>query len=108
MILIAVALFAALSYALSQQRDGTKGLSTEKVRLLASDVIDMGNGLADANARLRLRRIADTAISFENSTVIGYINPNCTDDSCKIFAFDGGGRDWENPVTERSCMGFYR
>lgn len=96
-ILFAVALFAALTYAISQQRNGPAALSSEKLRLLAGDVMDMGNSLADATSRLRLRRIPNTTISFENDSVAGYTNAACTEDACKVFAYDGGGKDWEKP-----------
>ena len=101
-LLFAVALFAALTYAISQQGSGTMGLSEEKIKLLATDVIDMGNGLSDAAARLRLHRIQDIEISFENSIVAGYNNGSCTSENCKIFSYDGGGKDWETPVPEIS------
>lgn len=99
-ILFAVALFAALTYAISQQRNGSASLSLEKLRLLAEDVMDMGNGMADATSRVRLRRIPDTAISFENDSVAGYTNAACTEEACKIFAYDGGGKDWEKPSSD--------
>ena len=99
-ILIVVALFAALSYVISQQRESGKSLSNERTRLLASDVVDMGNKLSDSVARLRLRQIPNTKISFENSVVSGYTNAACTTDTCKVFAFDGGGRDWETPTPD--------
>ena len=94
-ILIAIALFAALSYAISRSGQGTAGLSREKIRLLASDTIDIGNGLAEAVIKLRLRGIADTKISFENAIVSGYTNAACSSGTCKVFDFDGGGKDWE-------------
>jgi len=99
-ILIAVALFAALSYAISQQGGSGNALSQERTRLLASDVIDMGNKLSDTTARLRLKKISNTLLSFENGIVAGYTNPACTLDNCKIFAFDGGGMDWETPTND--------
>ncbi len=99
-ILIAVVLFAALSYTLSQQRDSGATLSSERIRLLASDVIDMGNKLSDSVARLRLRQVASTKVSFENTVIAGYANAACTSDTCKIFAFNGGGRDWETPTPD--------
>lgn len=97
MILMCIVLFAALSYALSQQRNEGTALSAEKLRLVSSDVIDMGNSLSEATARLRLRRIAEDRISFQNDRVAGYTNPVCTSDECKIFAYDGGGKEWETP-----------
>lgn len=102
MILIAVALFAALSFALSQQSDSGKALSSEKIRILASDVIDMGTQMSETIAHMRLNKITLQKISFENPVMTGYINASCSVDSCKVFAYDGGGRDWEQPVTEVS------
>ncbi|HAJ90149.1 MAG TPA: hypothetical protein DCM27_03920 [Rhodospirillaceae bacterium] len=100
MILIAVALFAALSYALSQQRDSGRALSSEKIKLLASDVIDMGQKMSETVAQMRLRNITLSKLSFENASVTGYTNPACTVDACKIFAYAGGGRDWETPAPD--------
>jgi len=99
-ILIAVALFAALSYAMTQNNGSAAGLSAEKIRLLSSDVMDMGNKLSDTIARLRLKGIKNTQLSFENSVVTGYTNATCVTDACKIFLYSGGGLDWEIPVTE--------
>jgi hypothetical protein len=99
-ILIAIALFVALSFALSQGGRGTQNLSTEKIRLLAGDVIDMGNGLSDATGLLRLRKIQDTSISFENSFVAGYTNAACSVGTCKVFDYNGGGIGWETPAND--------
>lgn len=100
MILIAVALFAALSFAISQQGDSGKSLSSEKTRLLASDIFDMGNKMVDVVAQMRLRGVGINQISFTNTIVTGYNNPACTTDKCKIFVYDGGGRDWETPAPD--------
>lgn len=94
-ILVAVVLFAALSYAISQGGEGARNLTQEKIRLVASEIIDTGNRVSETAARLRLRGIQDTDISFEHG--IDYVNGACADDTCKIFAFDGGGLDWEDP-----------
>lgn len=94
-VLIAVALFAALTYALSRSTDSGKNLSAEKSRLLASEVIDTGNRYGEAVSRLRLKGIADTTVSFEHGT--DYVNAACTTDSCRVFAFAGAGLEWEDP-----------
>lgn len=98
MILIIVVLFAALSYAISRQASGTKGLSEERYKLVASEVIDAGTRFADTVSRLRLKGASSTQISFENTVVAGYANGGCSSDSCKVFVFDGGGLDWEAPI----------
>jgi len=101
-ILIGVALFAALSFAISQQGNSGKSLLDEKTNLLASDVMDMGNKMTETVAQLRLRGVQIEQVSFQNDIVAGYTNAACTTDKCKIFAFDGGGRDWEKPSTDIS------
>ncbi len=98
MILMVVVLFAALSYAISRQATGTKGLSEERYKLQASEIIDAGTRFADTVSRLRLKGVSSTQISFENTVVGGYANGGCSSDSCKVFAFDGGGIDWEAPI----------
>lgn len=92
-ILVVVVLFAALSYAVSRDNGGTKSLSQERVRLLASEILDTGNRLSDAVARMRLHGIADTAVSFENGG--SFINAGCLNDTCKVFS-SGGGLDVES------------
>lgn len=96
-ILLAIVLFAALSYAISRDDSGIRNLSQEKIRLLASEIIDTGNRFSESASRMRLHGIKDTQISFEYSG--NFINAACTDDSCKVFAFDGGGMEWETPPT---------
>ena len=100
MVLISVALFAALSFALSQQSNSSKSLSTEKAKLLATEVIDMGAKMADTVAQMRLRTVKLEQVSFQNDIVTNYDNLNCTTEKCRVFSYDGGGRDWEIPVTE--------
>lgn len=102
MVLIAVVLFAALSFVISQQSDSGKALSSEKTRLLASEVLDMANKMEDSVSVVSLHNPAGTSISFENPVMAGYVNPLCSTDNCKIFAPTGGGRDWETPVPEIS------
>lgn len=102
MILFAVALFAALTFALSQQGDSGKALSSERLRLLASEVVDMGSKMSDTVAQIRLKRVPLENISFQNEIVDHYDNLNCTTDTCRVFVFAGGGRDWETPSPDIS------
>jgi hypothetical protein len=96
-ILVAVVLFAALTYAISRSDSGAKNLSEERVRLVATEIIDTGNRLAETAARLRLKGTTPDVISLENGAVAGYVNAACTADTCKVFAFAGGGLEWEEP-----------
>lgn len=98
-ILIAIAAFAALTFALSQS-DGAKSLSDEKIRVLATDVMDAGNHYADIAARLRLAGYSENQISFINPVVGGYGNANCTSDACRFFYPTGGNAQFEQGVVE--------
>jgi len=97
-ILIAVALLAALSYAVTQGgRTGVRSVTRERANVYASEIIEYGNILSQSVSQIRLRGYQDTEISFENNIVSGYINANCTDDECKIFHVNGGGLNFLRP-----------
>ena len=118
-ILMAVALFAALTYAVSRgNRGGTSTLTDQQAKLAAQEIIDYGNTVANAVQKLRLRGCTDTEISFENNTYAGYINAGApTDKSCHVFDVNGGNIQYakspepyffpSNPIWRRS-YGFMR
>lgn len=100
-ILIAVALIAALSYAVSNSSRGSLSqLDGEKARLAAIEIMEYADVLAKATAQLRLRGCADNELSYENSvTTTDYANTaNPTgDNTCHIFHVSGGGVQYRNP-----------
>ncbi len=88
-ILLAIALFAALSYAVSDNKGGSTNIFTdEQARLAAQEIIDYGNNVANAVQKLRLRGCSETEISFQNNVVSGYNNG--TNTTCQVFHEDGG------------------
>lgn len=100
-ILIAVALLGSLSYAVSQSsRGNVSEISEEKTRLLATEIIEYGNILANGTGQLKLRGHRNTEISLENNGVNGYANANCIDDTCKVFHVSGAGIIYRSPETE--------
>lgn len=95
-ILIGVFLFAALSYAVATSMRGNSGVSNERNKLIASEIIAAGNRFTEAVTRLRLKGVSKNAISFENNVFAPvYTNPNCTTGRCKVFDTEGGGLSWE-------------
>lgn len=96
-ILIAVLLFAALSYAVSGMLRGSSNPVTERDSLLASGVLDFGKSLRQAVQVMRVSKQCDESdISFEKSPFDGsdasYVNASApTDFSCHIFHPSGGG-----------------
>lgn len=96
-IFLGIVLFAALGYAVSQNTLNPKSLSKEKTNLMANEIIDYSNKVADAISTLRLRGCKTTEISFENSTVTGYTNASAPSDKrCHVFDPAGGGINWRN------------
>ena len=99
LILLAVILFAALSYAVTSQRDGGKNAAPEKLDASISVMLQDASLLEQTINRLMLvNGCKDTDISFENATVGGYINPNANvagmNKKCHIFDKAGGGLSW--------------
>jgi len=101
-ILIAVALLAALSFAVTQSGRGSgKAISDERANLAASEMIEYSNTVASAVTQLRLRGCQDTQINFDNNVVSGYNNTLAPDDeSCNVFSLNGGGVQWRNLEAE--------
>lgn len=67
LILIAVALFAALSYAVTQSSRSGGDANREKLRAAASEIIQYGTAMEQAVSRMRLiNRTSDAQLSFEN------------------------------------------
>ena len=97
LILIAVALFAALSYAVTQStRSGGGNTSAEKGELNAAALNNYVLTLRTAMTRLRITNgCSREKLSFEPPPFSGsgvYFNPNApTDKSCHIFHPNGGG-----------------
>jgi hypothetical protein len=100
LILIAIVLFAALSYAVSQStRGGGIDPSDEKAELLAAEILNYVTAMQTAITRLQVSHgCEDTEISFENPVVSGYINTNApSDKSCHVFDPAGAGMSWREP-----------
>lgn len=97
LILLAVVLFAALSYAVtSSMRGGGKSAAAEAASAKASAILQHAVHVEQAIMRLKLvNDCRDEQISFENSAVTGYAYT--TPDKCKLFHPDGGGLVWQTP-----------
>ena len=96
-IFIAIAMIAALSFAVSDGSNTTSGqITDEKAKLTASEIIAYGDVLANAVGQLRLRGCTETEISFENNQISGYENPSApADETCNVFSINGGGVNFE-------------
>lgn len=98
-ILIAVVLFAALGFAVSnilQSGDPTT-IANEQSRVFAGEILDYGRNMRQAVQSIRISNgCRDTEISFENPIETGYVNGTNTE--CQVFHPDGGGMSWVSPA----------
>ncbi len=101
LILIAVVLFAALSYAVTNSSGGG-GINKEKLVLEAAQIIDYVTEIRTAIMRMRIiNDCSDTDINFAQPQVGGYVNPTSpTDKSCDVFDINGGGMSYKKPKDE--------
>ncbi len=95
LILIAVALFAALSYAITQSSrgGGSEGVSPEKARIAASEILQYALLVEETVKRIRIiNGCSDFQLSFQNILDANHINPGApADKRCHIFDAAGGG-----------------
>lgn len=101
-ILIAVVLFAALSFAVAQMmRGGNPEKNEEVLRLQASEILQYVRGLTTGIQTIKIEGLDDGDISFDNPFVPGYTHA-CPDggDECALFKKDGGKMIYMKPVAE--------
>ncbi|MBU6234319.1 MAG: hypothetical protein KGQ41_00605 [Alphaproteobacteria bacterium] len=99
-ILIAVVLFAALTYALSSSNRGNTTMDRERGSISATDYLSYGQSMEKIVARMLSNDISENGLSFENTiwkfydgTDVMGANANCTSSACKIFDPAGGGQE---------------
>lgn len=97
LILIAVALFAALTYVVGQStRSGAGNTSSERAKLIAAQILNYAASVATGITRVETSNCKTEQISFEAPPFDGSdandVNPNSpTDFHCHIFHPNGGG-----------------
>ncbi len=102
LILLAIILFVALSYAVnSGMRGGGNNASPEKLQTAMAEILQYEVLLDNAITRLKTSNgCTDFQISFENPVVSGYTNSNApADKRCHLFDPAGGGLSWKVPST---------
>ena len=103
-ILIAVALFAALSYVVSNMmRSGSSGtnLNEERAEIYASEALDYARNIRQTVQDLRISNgCKDTDISFEATGLTGYEHTPVATDDCKVFHTSGGGMSYATPSAD--------
>ena len=99
LILLAVILFAALSYAVtSSLRGGGNDVTAEAARTAAAEIINYSSQMENIILRMRVSGNCKLSeISFENSVDSSYAPHNSprADKSCNVFDVNGGGMSWK-------------
>lgn len=92
MILIGIALFAALSYSISQMmRDGkAEIIPAEQAKVYASQIVEYGNIVRQAVQNMRINGCDVTEISFTQASGDAYEHSPAVPTKCKLFEKQGG------------------
>lgn len=98
LILIAVALFAALSYAVTQSGRGGGGVDREQALISASQITQYGAGLRTTVTRMVITGSGATELEFDSDG---------TDSANEVFHADGGGAVDQAPPTSAGTATTY-
>ena len=98
-LLVAVALFASLSYVVAENMRGgnPEVMTRELAKNHATEILQFASAIRRAVQTLKIDGIEDTELSFENNILTGYANANCTSEYCKVFSINGGGVSYTQP-----------
>lgn len=104
LILIAVALFAALSYAVTNSGRGGGGIDRETAALHAAEIMNYTAMLSQTVQRMKLiNGTPDNELDFDssqrlrkNGAAYPHNNTVCATTDCEIFSPDGGGMTYQD------------
>lgn len=102
-IFLGVALFGALTYAVSQSgRGSVDNITREQSRLLATEIVDYSNAVSKAVGMMRLRGVTLAQLRFAHTAlpVADYGNPDTIDPPHLVFHAEGGGVVYSAPPAE--------
>lgn len=100
LILVAVSLFAALSFTVAQMmRSGNaEAVSERQARIFGDEILAIAHQYRQAVQTMRISNgCAVEDISFETSALTGYAHTPAVADTCKLFDPDGGGVSYIAP-----------
>lgn len=102
LILIVVALFAALSFAVTQGlRSDTKNTSNDRQVIGGAEITQYTTFIAETVMKMRFRGVEDTGFCFDSPSWGDnrYDHPGCTTEAHQVFGMgaDGGHVSWMRP-----------
>jgi hypothetical protein len=100
LILIAVALFAALSYAVTQSTRGGGNADSESSLIDSAALTQFGSSVAVAVMRMQIAGVDETDLCFySGSNNATYNHASCADNDNNVFHSDGGGVSYQDPTS---------
>lgn len=96
LILIAVALFAALSYAVTKSTSGGGNANSETRQLAVSEALNYVTAIRTAAQRMKISGVANASLCF-NTAAWGHTDYNhaaCSSNENQIYHGEGGGVSW--------------
>lgn len=99
LILIAVVLFAALSYAVTQSSRGGGNANSETTKLKIAEMMNYVTSLRTALLRMSVKGVDDSEFCFDAPQWghTGYNFAACADNANNVFHSSGGGVGWKEP-----------
>lgn len=99
LIFIAIALFVAVSFAISKGfRGGGGNITQETAKVAASEILAYGQSVHDGFRAMRVNGVPLEKIDYKTETMTkqdgsaaSQTNTACTDDTCRLFKPTGGG-----------------
>lgn len=96
-ILLAIALFAALSYAISRGDRGGGNLDKTRARVVANDIISYGASIASAIEQIRQEGASENEISFAHPLLSTTYGTYDSTPATEVFNPRGGGVSFQIP-----------
>ena len=99
-ILLAVILFATLSYIVSRGMRGTatNSMTDRQAEIAATDILNNAQTYGRAVDKLRRNRCSENSISFVNNIISDYTHTPASSDNCKIYNPSGGKISYKAPL----------
>lgn len=110
LILIAVALFGALSYAVTETgRGGSMDVNEQRAKVIAGEILVYMSSIEKVVQRALARGTSESDLCFDYDAYPGgnadYEHAGCASDTNRIFFSAGGGVKWQEPMNDAMAIG---
>ncbi len=106
LILLAVVLFAALSYAVTNSlRGGGKNASSEDASVMAAQFMGHMAQVENTVTRMTMSGVKPEHLDFRDTFSGNGANSNCATPACRVFHVDGGGMRAMSTPVKALCTG---